>query len=95
MPKKVWHTKASNRELPEPSKVLPGQDFNCYYTNGVKQKERILQVNRNAHMGDAGVGEIHSDLVGFEYPCNGSEKPPCIEPLVLKEPSKKYDEKRA
>lgn len=83
------------RNLPEPSKVLPGKEFHCYYIDGVKQKERILQVNRDAHVSGAGVGEIHSDLAGFKYPCNGPDKEMCEEPLVLKEPSKKYDEKRA
>ncbi|TKD06383.1 hypothetical protein [Polyangium fumosum] len=83
------------RNLPEPSKVIPGKDFHCYHIDGVKQKERLLQVNRDAHKGDAGEGEIHSDLAGFEYECDGPGKLQCIEPLVLQEPSQGYDKNRA
>jgi hypothetical protein len=38
-----------------------------------------LQVNRAAHLDK----QIHSDLAGFEYPCDGPGKPMCKEPLVL------------
>lgn len=73
------------RNLPEPSKVLPGKDFHCYYIGGVKQKERILEVNKKAHD-----GKIHSDLAGFTWPCNEPDMPICTEKLVLKAPSKPY-----
>jgi hypothetical protein len=58
------------RNLTEPQKLAPGQNFYCpsgqvdENGNSLKQKEWILQVNRDAHG-----GEIHSDLAGFEYPC--------------------------
>ena len=48
--------------------------------NTVKQRDLILQVNSDTHN-----GEIHSDLAGFEYPCDGPDKPLCKEPLLLKE----------
>jgi hypothetical protein len=74
------------RNLTEPQKLGPGQDFYCpsgqvdENGNSLKQKEWILQVNRDAHG-----GEIHSDLAGFEYPCVKNCKPAtCTEPLVLK-----------
>lgn len=51
--------------------------------NLVVQHDLILQVNREAHPGDTGNGESHSDLAGFEYPCDGPNKPLCKEPLVL------------
>ena len=62
------------RNLPEPQKLGPGEPF------GEPQKALILQTNRNNNS-----GEIHSDLAGFEYPCDGPDKPLCKEPLLLKE----------
>jgi hypothetical protein len=74
------------RNLTEPQKLGPGEDFYCntFDKNGatIKQKDLILQVNRDAHG-----GAIHSDLAGFTYPCGVDEncKPKtCTEPLVLK-----------
>jgi len=78
------------RNLTEPQKLEPGQDFYCNSgqvdENGkpLNQKDWILQVNRKAHG-----GEIHSDLAGFTYLCGVDEncKPKtCTEPLVLKKP---------
>jgi len=75
------------RNLTEPKKLGPGEDFYCpsgqVGDDGkiLKQRDWILQVNQKKH------GEIHSDLAGFEYPCGVDEncKPTtCIEPLVLK-----------
>ena len=71
------------RNLPEPSTVKPGGRFDCYHIDGVKQRERILQMNRDAHKNDAGVGEIHSDLAGFTWPCNEKDTPICTEKTVL------------
>lgn len=75
------------RNLPEPQDLAPGNNFykSVVDKNGnkIEQKELILQANRNAHPGDGGGGEIHSDFAGFEYPCDGPEKPLCKEPLVL------------
>lgn len=67
------------RNLTEPQKLGPGQDFWCAKVDNVVQHDRILQVNRAAHD-----GKIHSDLVGFMYPCeeNGMLTM-CTEPLVL------------
>lgn len=77
------------RSLPEPQVLGPGEDFYEYTfdKNGVKIQQRllILQVNRNTHG-----GQIHSDLAGFEYPCDGPTKPMCKEPLILQEGSQ-YD----
>lgn len=72
------------RNLPEPSKVLPGKDFHCYYIDGVKQKKRILEVNKEAHG-----GVIHSDLAGFTWPCLDKDKKPtkCTEEIELIEGS--------
>lgn len=80
------------RNLPDPQVVGPGEEFEK--SSGfvgedglsLNQKKLILQVNRNAHKGDAGVGEIHSDLAGFVYPCDKNDPSKmCTEPLVLKE----------
>ena len=62
------------RNLPEPSKVLPGKDFHCYRIDGVKQRERILEVNKKAH-GNV----IRSDFAGFTWPCNEKDNPICTE----------------
>jgi hypothetical protein len=78
------------RNLPEPSTVKVGGEFDCASgqvgADGkpLSQKEWIRQVNSKAHG-----GVIHSDLEGFEYPCNGPGKPMCIEPLVLNVPDTK------
>ncbi|MFO0586957.1 MAG: hypothetical protein U0441_05435 [Polyangiaceae bacterium] len=77
------------RNLTEPEKLGAGRLFDCEYINNggmkVLQRQRILEMNRNAHE-----GEIHSDLVGFMWPCedNGAPKT-CTEPLVLKDPDDK------
>ena len=80
--------KGPYRNLTEPQKLGPGEDFYCASgmvdANGepLKQRAWILQVNSKAH-GD----EIHSDLAGFEYPCSVDENCQpiiCKEPLVLK-----------
>lgn len=70
------------RDLTEPQKLGPGQDFYCTYITNVLQKDRLFEMNRNAHS-----GKVHSDLAGFTYPCqvNGT----CTEPLVLKDPAQK------
>ncbi|MDI1446959.1 hypothetical protein [Polyangium sp. 6x1] len=74
------------RNLPEPPRVEVGRDFHCASGQvgadgtSLTQWEWIRQVNRKAHG-----GVIHSDLVGFEYPCNGPGNPMCPEPLVLKD----------
>lgn len=87
------------RNLPTPSEVAPGNTFHCAKINGVEQWEVILQANRDAHKNDAGVGEIHSDLAGFMYPCKECGKlTTCTEPLILKDPettSNQYDRNRA
>ncbi|TKC99769.1 hypothetical protein [Polyangium fumosum] len=78
------------RNLTEPQKLAPGEDFYCSSGqvdeegNSLKQKDWILQVNRKAHK-----GEIHSDLAGFTYPCKDENCKPtmCTEPLVLKDPA--------
>ncbi len=87
------------RNLMEPPTLGPGQPFSKCDSgvvdengDGLTQQEWILQVNRNAHKGDAGVGEIHSDLAGFKWPCTvmneNCEKVAtvCEEPLVLPDP---------
>ena len=71
------------RNLPEPKQVGVGEPF------GDKQRARLLQVNKGAHS-----GEIHSDLAGFEYPCDGPSKPMCKEPLVL-QVARQYDDDAA
>lgn len=84
------------RNLTEPDKLAPGNDFHCAKIDNIEQWERILQVNRKAHG-----GAIHSDLAGFTYPCGVDEncKPKtCTEPLVLKDPKttpNQYDPERA
>lgn len=84
------------RNLTEPDKLAPGNDFHCAKIDNIEQWERILQVNRKAHG-----GAIHSDLAGFTYPCGVDEncKPKtCTEPLVLKDPKttpNQYDLERA
>lgn len=60
------------RNLPEPQKFGIGEPFSN------DQKTLILQANRSKNGGG-----IHSDLAGFEYPCDGPDKPLCKEPLVL------------
>ncbi|MRG96283.1 hypothetical protein [Polyangium spumosum] len=61
------------RNLPELKDLWPGNNFYCNSGmvgengDGLRQREWILQVNRDAHKGDAGVGEIHSDLAGFKW----------------------------
>lgn len=89
------------RNLPEPKTVQPGEEFYC--DSGVigadgtalTQRAWILQVNRNAHKNDAGIGEIHSDLAGFKWPCKTMDEHcnvvigECEEPLVLHDPDKK------
>jgi hypothetical protein len=81
------------RNLTEPQKLGPGNDFYCpsgqvnEKGEPLNQREWILEVNRKAHK-----GEIHSDLAGFTYPCGVDEncKPKtCTEPLVLKAPADK------
>jgi hypothetical protein len=55
------------RNLTEPKSLGPGEDFYCSSgqvgDDGVplKQREWILQVNRNAHG-----GQLHSDLARFK-----------------------------
>jgi len=86
------------RNLPEPPTVGTGQPFNKCFSgmvdaNGeaIYQREYILQVNRNAHKNDAGIGEIHSDLAGFTWSCKNEkcEDVICEEPLVLHDPFSK------
>jgi hypothetical protein len=86
------------RNLPELKDLWPGNDFYCYSgmvdENGdpLTQQAWILQVNRNAHKGDAGGGEIHSDLAGFKWPCTVMNEnceevaAEYEEPLVLPDP---------
>jgi hypothetical protein len=71
------------RNLPEPSKVLPGRDFRCSRIDGVKQKDRILEMNRKRH------GQLRSDLAGYMWPCVEDDKPTtCTEREFLNEPPK-------
>ena len=65
------------RNLPEPQLVGPGEVFSK------NQRELILQANSNKHG-----GKIHSDLAGFEFPCDDENGKPttCIEPDVLNDP---------
>jgi hypothetical protein len=86
------------RNLTKPKPLGPGNDFYCpsgmVAANGdaIKQRDWILQVNRNAHKGDAGDGEIHSDLAGFKWLCKRTNEnceevvEECEEPLVLEDP---------
>jgi hypothetical protein len=75
------------RNLTEPQKLGPGEGFYCASGQvgadglSLKQRDWILQVNKNAHG-----GQLHSDLAGFEYPCVDKDCNPttCIEPDVLK-----------
>jgi hypothetical protein len=76
------------RNFPEPEEIASGKPFS------EKQKDLILQVNREAHIGDAGIGEVHSDLAGFKYPCDGPNEPLCKEPLVL-QVERQYDDDAA
>jgi len=75
------------RNLPEPPKVKVGGSFWCASgqvgADGkpIQQRKWIFEVNKKAH------GVIHSDLAGFEYPCDGPDKPMCEEPLVLQDKS--------
>ena len=71
------------RNLPEPQKLGPGEPF------GDNQRALILETNRNKSG-----GEIHSDFAGFEYPCDGLDKPLCTEPLVLQQ-ARQYDDDAA
>lgn len=72
------------RNLPEPQVLAPGERFynDVIDENGnkIKQRELILQTNRNKNG-----SELHSNLADFEYPCDGPDKPLCKEPLVLKD----------
>jgi hypothetical protein len=89
------------RHLPELKDLWPGNDFYCDSGmvgadgTSLRQRDWILQVNRNAHKGDAGVGEIHSDLAGFKWPCTVMNEnceevaTVCEEPLVLHDPDVK------
>lgn len=77
------------RNLPEPSKVLPGKGFDCLRIDGVEQKERILQMNRKKNG-----GKIRSDLPGFTWPCD-EPSGTCTEEEFLLEPSKTYNKNRA
>ncbi len=81
------------RNLPEPQVLGPGEDFyeDTVDKNGskIQQKQLILTVNSDAHG-----GETHSDLAGFEYPCDGPDKPLCKEPLVL-QVARPYDDDAA
>ena len=73
------------RNLTEPQKLEAGQDFYCTYITNVLQKDRIFEMNRNAHG-----GAVHSDLAGFTYPCKDKGvQTTCIEPPVLKDPGQK------
>lgn len=76
------------RNLPEPEDLAPGKRFS------VEQRKLIIQINGDAHINNAGVSEIHSDLADFEYPCNGPGKPQCKEPLVL-QAANQYDDDAA
>lgn len=75
------------RNLPDPADVEPGALFNCVAVNSngnfMSQKDRILEVNRNANR-----GELHSDLAGYQFPCviSGASQT-CIEPVHLAEPT--------
>ena len=79
------------RNLVEMTAVEPGKDF--YDDSGMvdadggslRQRDWILQVNRNAHDGG-----IYSDLEGFMWDCTEQDgsKTTCKEPLVLEDPDK-------
>ncbi|UQA58427.1 hypothetical protein [Polyangium aurulentum] len=90
------------RNLTEPKTLGPGQPFNKCDSGvigadgkSLLQHKHILQVNRSAHKNDAGVGEIHSDLAGFKWPCTVMNEnceevaKECEEPLVLHDPDVK------
>jgi hypothetical protein len=70
------------RNLSEPPKVAPGEDFWCKTVdkngNSVIQRNLIIQTNSQANG-----GTIKSDLAGFEYPCG--EDANC-KPIICKEP---------
>jgi hypothetical protein len=78
------------RNLTEPQKLGPGEDFYCPSGqvgadgNVLKQRAWILQVNQKKD------GAIHSDLAGFKYPCKTMNENceevigECKEPDVLK-----------
>ena len=72
------------RNLTEPQKLGPGQDFYCpsgqVGADGkpLNQRDFILQSNRKAHG-----GKLHSDLAGFVYQCGKDES---CNPKFCKEP---------
>jgi hypothetical protein len=80
------------RNLPDPNEVEPGNKFDrpspVVNDKGqtLDQRKWVLQVNRNAND-----GKIHSDLVGFAWPCEEQDGglTTCIEPDVLEDPDKK------
>ncbi|MFO0757841.1 MAG: hypothetical protein U0359_15200 [Byssovorax sp.] len=87
------------RNLMEPPTLGPGQPFRECNSGMIgpdggtlDQRTWILQVNRKAHKGDAGAGEIHSDLAGFKWLCKRKDEnckiveEECEEPLVLEDP---------
>jgi hypothetical protein len=82
------------RNLPEPSKVEPGREFDCasgqFGADGksLSQIKYILDVNRKAHKNAQGEHEIHSDLAGFMHPCTVGSSTLCTEPMVLEDPAK-------
>lgn len=82
------------RNLPEPQVLGPGEDFynKTVDKNGnmIEQRKYILQINRNGHEDK----QIHSDLAGFKYPCDGPAKPMCTEPTILQE-ARPYDDDAA
>jgi hypothetical protein len=77
------------RNLVDPPGVGPGGNFDL--NSGIPdgdggvfiQKAWVLQVNKNAHGGQA-----HSDLAGFKWTCPGEDGGPttCIEPDILPDP---------
>ena len=80
------------RDLPELKGVEPGKDFydetDMVNDAGepLKQRNWILQVNRNANDGG-----VHSDLAGFMWPCKEQDGglTTCTEPKVLEDPDTK------
>jgi len=69
---------------PEPQKLGPGRRFRCAQIDGVQQRERILQMNR-----DANGGQLRSDLKGYTYACPEKAPMMCEEPELLD--NKQYD----
>jgi hypothetical protein len=78
-----------NLNLPDPADIGPGNEFES--NSGMvdadggflKQREWIVQVNRNANDGG-----VRSDLAGFTWTCKGEDggDTTCIEPDFLPDP---------